>query len=114
MMGLLGWLLGSDRERMCGASRSSEWKKVRAEHLKTEPYCVICHEWKGVEVHHALPVHLYPERELDSENLITLCEHHHFEFGHLRDWRAYNATVREDCFSWMRRVKSRSYKRIVG
>ncbi|EFH85825.1 HNH endonuclease [Ktedonobacter racemifer] len=82
-------------------ARSPEWPRVAHEHLSHEPACVVCgHRGKGLQVHHIKPFHLYPELELDPNNLITLCEirgrTHHLLIGHLDDWESYNKRVRED------------------
>ncbi|GHO54524.1 HNH endonuclease [Ktedonobacter robiniae] len=84
-----------------GKARSPEWPRVAHEHLSHEPACVVCgHRGKGLQVHHIKPFHLYPELELDPNNLITLCEikgrTHHLLIGHLDDWESYNKSVRED------------------
>ncbi|GCE16544.1 HNH endonuclease [Dictyobacter kobayashii] len=62
---------------------------------------MVCgHRGKGLQVHHIKPFHLYPELELDPNNLITLCEirgrTHHLLIGHLDDWESYNIRVRAD------------------
>ncbi|GCE15893.1 HNH endonuclease [Tengunoibacter tsumagoiensis] len=84
-----------------GRARSPEWPRVAHEHLRHEPACVVCgHLGKGLQVHHIKPFHLFPELELDPNNLITLCEikgrTHHLLIGHLDDWESYNKRVRED------------------
>lgn len=74
--------------------RSPDWPKVRAAHLSHEPTCRACAGVDQLEVHHIKPFHLYPELELDPDNLVTLCEHPahdcHFRVGHFLDWRAIN------------------------
>lgn len=57
-----------------GAKRSSQWPKVRAEHLKAHPECEACGGTDSLEVHHIEAFHDNPEKELDLTNLITLCE----------------------------------------
>jgi 5-methylcytosine-specific restriction endonuclease McrA len=84
-----------------GKARSPEWPRVAHEHLSHEPACVVCgHRGKGLQVHHIKPFHLFPELELDPNNLITLCEirgrTHHLLIGHLDNWESYNKRVRED------------------
>lgn len=82
-------------------SRSPEWPAVAHAHLAKEPGCRVCgHQGQGLQVHHIKPFHLYPELELDPNNLITLCElrgrDHHLLIGHLDDWASYNPQVRTD------------------
>ena len=78
--------------------RSTHWPKVRADFLKDHSSCAACGVTEGLEVHHVLSFHEHPDRELDPDNLITLCERHrcHFTFGHLWNWRTNNPNVRED------------------
>lgn len=82
-------------------SRSPEWPAVAHAHLAKEPACRVCgHRGQGLQVHHVKPFHLYPNLELDPNNLITLCElkgrDHHLLIGHLDDWESYNPQVRTD------------------
>jgi 5-methylcytosine-specific restriction endonuclease McrA len=110
---LLGWLPEGGRipartrdpgeavARMYGRSRSPEWPALAHAHLQKEPACVACgYRGKGLQVHHIKPFHLFPELELDPNNLITLCEvkgrDHHLLLGHLDDWESYNLNVRTD------------------
>lgn len=81
--------------------RSPEWPAVAHAHLAHEPACRVCgHRGRGLQVHHIKPFHLYPELELDPNNLITLCElkgrDHHLLIGHFDDWESYNPQVRSD------------------
>lgn len=77
--------------------RSSEWPKVKREHLKNNPNCETCGKTDKITVHHILPFHLFPNKELDSKNLITLCEgdicNCHLVFGHWFDWKKYNPDI---------------------
>lgn len=84
-----------------GASRrSSRWPAVRKIHLQSFPRCEVCGTRRNVEVHHWLPFHLFPDKELEFSNLISLCEsssHNcHFIVGHCLDWQKYNANVWDD------------------
>ena len=84
-----------------GKARSPEWPAVAHEHLSHEPACVVCgHTGVGLNVHHIRPFHLFPELELDPNNLITLCQvkgrDHHLLIGHLDNWSSYNLNVRPD------------------
>lgn len=91
-----------------GNERSSIWNEVRKEHLKKFPACAICgREDVQMNVHHIHPFHVRPDLELASENLITLCRDHHFDFGHLRSWKSWNANIREDAMIWSNRFKNR-------
>ncbi len=111
--GLFGWLPEGGRipartrdpggavARLYGRNRSPEWPAVAREHLLREPACVACgYRGRGLQVHHIKPFHLFPDLELDPNNLITLCEvkgrDHHLLLGHLDDWESYNLNVRTD------------------
>lgn len=91
--------------------RSSKWPEVRLEHLAISPACAVCGVRKNVVPHHIKPVHLFPELELETGNLITLCEgpgvNCHLLFGHLNDWRGYNPDVLEDCRTWRQKLINR-------
>lgn len=91
------WRLGAEAR-----PRSPEWPRVRAEHLAVEPKCRWCGGTASLAVHHIAPFHLFPQRELDPTNLITLCETSgkgcHFERGHLGvSWSDYNPQVVAQC-----------------
>lgn len=78
--------------------RHRDWRKVRAEHLLSQPYCMVCGSTKGLQVHHIKPFHLYPELELEPNNLLTLgtkCSsgNHHYLFGHFENWHSFNPDV---------------------
>lgn len=108
-MGLLAFLAG----RLSADERSPKWPAVRAEHLRSHPTCEACGErrMKVLAVHHIVPFHVNPSKELEPANLITLCEGEsvncHLLFGHLRNWRSWNVDVREDAAEWRAKIKSR-------
>lgn len=93
-----------------GSKRSSYWPTVRKEFLKEHPHCAVCGGTKKVEVHHKVPFHMAPERELDVTNLITLCEikkkgvNCHLLFGHLGNYKRVNETVEEDAARWREKL----------
>lgn len=91
--------------------RSVKWAKVRKEHLKLFPSCAVCGAKKFLEVHHILPFHLFPEKELVESNLITLCEQKghecHLQFGHLGSYQSYNKDVVEDAKHWLKKRSER-------
>jgi 5-methylcytosine-specific restriction endonuclease McrA len=92
------------------AIRSPRWQTIRKEHLKKQPRCQACGKRKDLEVHHIVPVHMNPEKELDPSNLITLCSNScHIMFGHLMDFKSYNLKVKEDCAEWMNKITDRPY-----
>ena len=100
-----GWFKKRDHgmrvARQHGQERSSQWSRVRKEHLRREPACVVCgYKGKRRHVHHIKPFHLHPHLELDPHNLMTLCDargrDHHLLLGHLNEWASYNEHIRED------------------
>jgi len=75
-------------------SRSPQWKEVRSEYIQAHPECEICSSKDALNVHHIYPYHLFPEKELDVGNLITLCRRCHFVYGHKKNWNDYDPNVR--------------------
>lgn len=91
------------------AGRSPRWPAARAAWLKAHPACAATGSTADIEVHHVVPFHLAPGRELDPTNFITLCRPMHFWLGHGGDWSAYNPFVVHDAAAVSRRVRSRVY-----
>ena len=78
--------------------RSKQWRKLEKETLKGK-CCAACGGNKHLQVHHIKPFHLYPELELDRNNLIVLCmgfNECHVRLGHGGNYKAYSLTVAED------------------
>lgn len=96
-----------------GKLRSGRWPAVRKQHLDAHPHCEVCGSSAKVEVHHIEPFHIQPARELDPDNLITLCEVNkggvncHLFIGHLGNYRSYNVEVRADSLNWSDKIKNR-------
>ena len=101
------WLQDKLENRTFGAARSPMWEHARRQWIVKNPACAVCETEKGCEVHHKLPFHLHPERELDPTNFITLCRDHHYLFGHLLNWSAYNPEVEVDSKIYNGKIKSR-------
>jgi hypothetical protein len=81
-----------------GVKRSSHWPTVEKQFLKEHPTCAACGGKKRLNVHHIRAFHLFPELELDPNNLITLCMSKlecHLKLGHGSDFRAYCLDVRK-------------------
>lgn len=91
--------------------RSSQWPRVRAEHLKRFPTCAACGTDKHLAVHHRVPVHEDASQELSALNLLTLCEspslNCHLFFGHAKNWRAWNPLVVVDAARTLRMILQR-------
>lgn len=81
------------------AKRSDKWPTVEKHFLADHPACEACGDTIRLNVHHCLPFHLYPEKELDPTNLITLCmgeKECHLHIGHGGSFKQYNPNVRKD------------------
>jgi len=83
-----------------GIERSPKWPGVQKLHLKFHPVCESCGSSKNLNVHHKKPFHLFPEHELDMNNLITLCmdeeKECHIKIGHGDNFKDYNPDVEVD------------------
>lgn len=96
-----------------GTARSPHWGTVRKAHLSDHPTCAVCGGSGKLEVHHIQPFHLDPSKELDPENLITLCEsgaggvNCHLHFGHLGNFKSWNTSVPLDAPQWFKKIKER-------
>lgn len=90
------------------AVRSSKWPVVRKEYLKKSPCCEACGSCIKPEVHHIIPVHVDPTKELDLDNLITLCDKYcHFVFGHFMNWKSWNENILDDAQKYLSNINSR-------
>ena len=85
--------------------RSPRWPTVRAAHLRAHPTCAACGARDELEVHHVVPYHVDPSRELDPTNLLTLCgDPCHLVHGHLMSWKRWNASVVADAAAYLARL----------
>lgn len=107
-----------ERVKVQGKERSPKWDKVRDDFIKLNPCCAVCGSTKNLQVHHKKPFHLFPELELDPNNLVTLCEgkkpglvkrfllaahmvaedpgNHHLNIGHNGHFKDYNPNIDSD------------------
>lgn len=79
--------------------RSPKWDDVRDAFIKKNKTCAACGSDDCLQVHHIIPFHVDPSKELDVNNLIVLCENKtkcHLKIGHLGSWRKFNPNVIED------------------
>jgi len=93
-------------------ARSPQWAGVRKAWLKIHPACAACGTTSSLEVHHIQPFNVRPDLELNphGDNLITLCEtggNCHLFVGHLKNFKSFNSTVREDAKIVLKKIKSR-------
>lgn len=93
--------------------RSPRWRVVRNTHLEAHPTCAVCGGVKKLEVHHIVPFHIDPSRELDPSNLITLCESGkrgivcHLLVGHRGNYRLENPFCSSDAALWNSRLSGK-------
>lgn len=89
--------------------RSGQWPKVRDAHLKIDPVCNVCGGKEDLNVHHIVPFHIDKSKELDPNNLVTLCNGNgcHFAFGHLFNWKTSNPSVIQDAKLFKKKVEER-------
>lgn len=91
------------------AARSSKWRTVRNNFLEKNPYCAVCRSNQNLIAHHIIPVHIDKSKELDENNLMTLCQNKtmncHFIFGHLLNWTKSNPEVVKDSKIWQTKLK---------
>lgn len=82
--------------------RSPKWPEIRDAHKRKYPRCEVTGETNGVEVHHIFPFHLFPDKELDPDNLVTLKEKEflgllvHLFVGHSGNYHNFNGRCIED------------------
>lgn len=87
--------------------RSPDWRTERNKYIKHNGSCRACGATTKLELHHKFPFHLYPELEMVKEEWITLCQDCHYLFGHLKDWKSWNPTVKEDAAEFLLQVQNR-------
>jgi len=67
---------GTKRPSSAKRGYDSDWKRVRALHLRGNPFCIVCGEL-GNEVDHIVSIRENPELRLEPSNLRTFCKKHH-------------------------------------
>lgn len=79
--------------------RSDKWPTVEKHFKEAHPTCAACGGTARLNVHHCIPFHLDPTKELDPTNLITLCmgeKECHLHIGHGGSFKQYNPNVQQD------------------
>lgn len=90
------------------AVRSPQWSSIRKQYLIQHPCCEACGSCIKPEVHHIVPVHIDPTKELDINNLITLCDKYcHFVFGHFMNWKSWNDNIIDDAQAYLSNINNR-------
>lgn len=96
-----------------GAKRSSRWRQTREHVILVNKKCAVCGSTKKLEVHHVVPFHYAPDKELDLENLVVLCERKkygincHLLIGHLGNYRRFNPVCKIDIMTWAMKLGKR-------
>lgn len=80
--------------------RSPRWYEVRKNYIKYNPSCAACETTANIEVHHIQPFEIFPDLELDPQNLMTLCRYCHLVIGHYKDFSLYNPYALLDAMSY--------------
>lgn len=99
-----------DIGRKSRARRSPKWPAFVKKLLKGKS-CACCGRTENLTGHHKKPFNLFPELELDPDNVLPLCEGRtvncHLAVGHLFNWRSYNPNVDADAEYIRQRVATR-------
>ena len=72
--------------------RSPKWPALRNAYIKVHPSCIVCGK-PAEEVHHVVPVHIDPSKELDISNLCSVCSDDHLRIGHLGNFQNVNPDI---------------------
>ena len=111
------YLAAEDILRCCGQTRDPHWDALAKEWKRLHPTCAACGESREIQVHHKVPFHIDRSKELDFNNLISLCgptHHCHLIFGHLWYWQKYNEFVEEDAVHQLLRVQQANERSLCG
>jgi hypothetical protein len=86
--------------------RSPQWPALEKRFKHDHPACACCGEATQV-IHHVVPFHVDPSKELDPTNLIAVCNRCHLLICHLGNFRSWNVNVRSDAARLLAEIKSR-------
>lgn len=90
--------LSNYRHVITGKKRSPQWHKVQENFLDDNPFCEVCGSHQNLQVHHIKPFHLFPELELDPNNLITVCmdkNECHLKIAHGGNFKSYCPDIKK-------------------
>ena|SRR3990167_1421133 len=93
-------------DKLFGAVRDPRWPKLRDWYFSKNLFCEICGK-RGKIIHHIYPFFLFPELELSSENLITVCDFCHLNFAHLGSFHSYEKDIKKIAKMWQEKRKNR-------
>lgn len=106
-----------EKQKTHGKERSPKWPALRKKILKGK-VCAVCGGKTKLELHHIVPFHIDPSRELDPTNLIPLCEGNktincHLRFGHFDSFEnKYNIQIKVEAPKWQKRFLAKTMKNI--
>lgn len=84
--------------------RSPKWSSLRDRFTKEKKRCAISGLETDLEVHHVKPFHLFPDLELEWDNLCLLTRPIHYLVGHCCKWSYYNARFPQHLDQWRENV----------
>lgn len=106
----MNWFLSLFRRypTLGGVPRSPKFAALAREVIKERGgKCEATGYAKDLEVHHVVPYHIDPSRELDKTNLIVLTHWMHFFLAHFGNWSSWNDNIVEDARKLKERIKNR-------
>lgn len=87
------------------SERSTRWPTVEHHYKNFHPTCAACGGTVRLQVHHKQPFHLFPDLELDPDNLIGLCmgpKECHLAIGHGGSFKKWNPKVAQHAAAALR------------
>ena len=96
-----------ESQRLGGRNRSPRWRATRKAYLRLHPKCEISGVKRRLQVHHIIPFHKDPSKELDFDNLKTVTKWLHFWLCHLGSWHSWNENLQEDIKIWRDKIANR-------
>ncbi len=98
--------------------RSPHWKALRRKWLAANPTCAGCGTKQFLQVHHKMPVSWDVIRELEWDNLMTLCESPewmcHLRLGHSGSWLSRNPQAEKTAEEQLYRIEHRPVRPIIA
>lgn len=92
--------IDADKKKKVELRKTEAYKKFASVLVSNQKICEICGSNNNLQVHHILPVSIYPEKLLEESNCMILCSGAnkfsgcHKQYGHLGNFNIYNPTVK--------------------
>jgi len=78
------------------ADRAPQWQTTRDRVIANHPACAYCGS-PAEKVHHIVPFHVDDSKELNTDNLLALCDACHGTTAHLdRHYQSWNPLIAEE------------------